>query len=138
MEYAVANEYYGIENLSFIPGTVGAAPIQNIGAYGMELEEVFLELEGIDLESFEKKKFNKDKCEFGYRNSIFKSKFKDKFFITKIKIELKKKGKLKLSYRAIQDYIRDNNIDSDSLDLKKTRNIIIAIRGSKVFLRILL
>jgi len=73
VQYCVDRNYGGIENLSYIPGTVGAAPIQNIGAYGQELEETFYELNGIYIDSCKTKNFNKSECGFSYRNSIFKS-----------------------------------------------------------------
>ena len=74
VQWSVENNLYGIENLSLIPGYAGAAPIQNIGAYGAELKDVFLELEGINLDTIKKNKFTKADCQFGYRNSIFKKK----------------------------------------------------------------
>lgn len=130
VDYCVDRSYSGIENLSLIPGTVGAAPIQNIGAYGVEFEEVFEKLEGIDLITSEKKVFDHKDCEFGYRDSIFKRKMKNTFIITKVKIKLSIKQSLKTSYRGIQDYIRDNKISQ--VDVKKLREIIISIRESKL------
>lgn len=132
VRYAVDNEFYGIENLSFIPGTVGAAPIQNIGAYGVEFESVFSKLNGINLLSGEEQSFNKELCKFGYRDSIFKHKFKNQFFITSVIIKLNKHKKLNTNYRAINDFINENNIDKSKLTLKDLREIIIAIRKSKL------
>jgi len=128
--YSVERGYGGIENLSLIPGTVGAAPIQNIGAYGAEFEDVFDELDGIDLTSGQKKKFSKAECCFGYRDSIFKREYKNTFLITKVRIKLDLSPKLKLSYRAIQDYKNEKNISK--IDLKLLSKIIRNIRKSKL------
>lgn len=130
VKYCVDKGYGGIENLSLIPGTVGAAPIQNIGAYGVEFEEVFESLEGVDLMTSEKKVFDKIGCDFGYRDSIFKREMKNRFLITKVKIKLKLKQRPKTSYRAIKDYIKENKIDK--LDIKTLREIVVSIRESKL------
>lgn len=130
VEYCVNKVYGGIENLSLIPGTVGAAPIQNIGAYGAEFEEVFVKLEGIDLQTSEKKVFYKTDCEFGYRDSIFKREMKNSFIITKVKIKLSLKPITKISYRAIKDFIKENRIDK--VDIKTIREIVVFIRKSKL------
>ena len=132
VQYCVNNGYGGIENLSFIPGTVGAAPIQNIGAYGTEFEEVFIELEGIDLNNKIKRKFTKDECDFGYRNSIFKKSYKNSFLITSVRIKLSTKPKLNLRYRAINDYLKQNKIAKSELDVKKISEIVKIIRLSKL------
>lgn len=132
VNYCVNKGYGGIENLSFIPGTVGAAPIQNIGAYGTEFEEVFLNLEGIDLNDFSKRIFAKDECEFGYRDSIFKNNFKNSFLITKVRIKLNVNPKLNTNYRAIADYIKRNKIKKDTLNIKEISKIITEIRKSKL------
>ena len=94
VNYCVRNNYWGIENLSLIPGTVGAAPIQNIGAYGQELKNVFHGLTGYDLLEKVKKTFGKEECQFRYRNSIFKNSLKGKFLITSVQLLLSKKKKL--------------------------------------------
>ena len=132
VDYSVENGFYGIENLSYIPGTVGAAPIQNIGAYGVELENVFVELEAIDLKSGEMKLLGKKECQFKYRDSIFKNSLKNKFYISKIRLRLQKNGQLKLNYRAVQDFIKEKSIEISELDLRKVRDIIINIRKSKL------
>lgn len=130
INYCITNGYGGIENLTLIPGTVGAAPIQNIGAYGVEFEEVFDSLDGIDLINLEKKNFSKSDCEFGYRDSIFKREFKNTFLITKVRIKLSLKPEIKTSYRAIQDYIKSNKINN--IDIKVLSDIVAEIRKSKL------
>ncbi len=130
VSYCVEREYGGIENLTLIPGTVGAAPIQNIGAYGVEFENVFVELDGVDLINGETKTFCKKDCNFGYRDSIFKQKYKNSFFITKVRIKLQLTPKLKTSYRAIQDYIKANRVSN--INIKKLSSIIKEIRESKL------
>ena len=92
----------GIENLSLIPGTVGAAPIQNIGAYGVELKDVFESLTCIHLDSLQSQTFTLSQCQFGYRDSIFKRALKGKVFITQVVLRLYKKPRIRISYGAIQ------------------------------------
>ena len=132
VQYCVNNGYGGIENLSLIPGTVGAAPIQNIGAYGTEFEEVFIELEGIDFNNKIKRIFTKDECDFGYRNSIFKNSYKNTFLITSVRIKLSTKPKLNFRYRAINDYLKQNKISKSELDVKMISEIVKNIRLSKL------
>ena len=100
----------GIENLSLIPGTLGAAPIQNIGAYGVELKDVFHELEAVNLKTGKLKKFRNTDCQFGYRDSVFKRKLKDKYFITRVILKLSKFPKVNLSYGAIKNTIAAMNV----------------------------
>ena len=128
--WAIERELGGIENLSLIPGTVGAAPIQNIGAYGVELEQVFDHLEAINLKTGTIERFSKEKCQFGYRNSIFKQTLKGQYLITKVVLQLSRNPKLKLSYGAIQSKLEEKEINYPSI--KEVSDIIIEIRQSKL------
>lgn len=96
--YAVNRGWGGIENLVYIPGTVGAAPVQNIAAYGQNFEEVFVSLDALEVRTLEKKTFEKEDCEFEYRNSRFKGRDFGKYFITKVRIKLSKSPKINISY----------------------------------------
>ncbi|MEE9430309.1 MAG: UDP-N-acetylmuramate dehydrogenase [Melioribacteraceae bacterium] len=130
VKYAVEKEYGGIENLSLIPGTVGAAPIQNIGAYGVEFDEVFYKLDGYNLKTGDKKTYYHNDCNFDYRNSIFKTEMKNKFLITKVTIKLSLIPKLKTSYRALQEKLK--NKKPKELNIKNVRELVIDIRESKL------
>ncbi|MFZ6032504.1 MAG: UDP-N-acetylmuramate dehydrogenase [Melioribacter sp.] len=130
VEFSVHNRWYGIENLSLIPGTVGAAPIQNIGAYGVELKDCLTEVEGLNLSDMQKEILPADKCNFEYRSSIFKEKLKNKFLISAIVIKLSKSKKLNLDYRALKEYFHDKSFDD--IDIEDVRNGVIAIRKSKL------
>ncbi len=130
VSYCVENKYYGIENLSLIPGTVGAAPIQNIGAYGVEIKNVFESLEGINLETGEKKIYKKNECKFDYRDSIFKKELKGKFIITKVKLKLKKEKEFSLNYRSLNDYLGKAN--KEKLTIRRVRETVNKIRMSKL------
>jgi len=130
VDYTVQKNYYGIENLSLIPGNTGAAPIQNIGAYGVELKDVFYSLEGYDIESGEKRIFNLDECKFGYRDSIFKNELKGKIIITKVNLKLSKKGKLNTNYISMKNYLIENNFTTPTLS--QIREAVINIRNSKL------
>ncbi|MFA4975799.1 MAG: UDP-N-acetylmuramate dehydrogenase [Candidatus Paceibacterota bacterium] len=130
VSFAVDCGYWGIENLSLIPGTVGAAPIQNIGAYGVEIKDILENVEAYDIEKGYKKVFKKEECEFGYRDSIFKNKLKNKYFISAIILKLNKKTNPNISYRALKEYLDENGIEvKNSRDIS---NAIIAIRKSKL------
>ena len=128
--YCVDKEYYGIENLSLIPGTVGAAPIQNIGAYGVELKDVFESLEGYDLDKQQKVYFNNNQCEFGYRNSIFKNALKNKFLIANVTLKLKKEKGFNLNYRAFQEFVQKKK--STEITIKEVSDLVKRIRMSKL------
>ncbi|WP_205747164.1 UDP-N-acetylmuramate dehydrogenase [Desulfopila sp. IMCC35006] len=128
--FCVERNFGGIENLSLIPGTVGAAPIQNIGAYGQELQNVFNSLEGITLDNLEEKIFQKKDCNFGYRNSIFKSAFKNNFVITKVTLILSKNPVLNISYHDLLDPI--NKLDKNNLSIKDICKIVSEVRRSKL------
>lgn len=130
VNYCVNNDYYGIENLSLIPGTVGAAPIQNIGAYGVELKDVIEYVEGYFLDSGEKYVLKKVECLFNYRSSIFKNKLKDKFIITAIVLRLSKEKRFNLTYRALKDFFHSSAYEN--LTLRDVRDAVITVRKSKL------
>ncbi len=120
----------GIENLSLIPGSVGAAPIQNIGAYGVELNDVFHHLEAVELASGKVRLFTKEDCQFAYRDSIFKRKLKGKYFITKVFLKLTKQHQLNTSYGTIKEILSQNNILNPTI--KEVSRAVISIRQSKL------
>ncbi|HRG79479.1 MAG TPA: UDP-N-acetylmuramate dehydrogenase [Cyclobacteriaceae bacterium] len=129
--YCVQRQWGGIENLSLIPGTVGAAPIQNIGAYGVEIKEVIQKVDGIDLMTGEHKSFNNDECHFGYRESIFKYQLKENFFISSVTLSLTKKNhQFNTSYGAITDTLKAMNITHPTL--KSISDAVIHIRRNKL------
>ncbi len=128
--YSVSKGYGGLENLSLIPGTVGAAPIQNIGAYGVELKETFVQLEAVDLKTGELKIFSKPDCRFGYRDSIFKQEAKDTYIITSVTFLLNKKPKFKTEYGDIQRTIEQMGVKE--LSIKAISDAVIKIRSSKL------
>ena len=126
--FCVQNNYQGIENLALIPGTVGAAPIQNIGAYGVEVKDVLENIFVTDLSTGEEKTISASDCAFGYRDSKFKQEWKNKYFISNITIKLKKKDfNFNTSYGNIQDYLGDKPVSVESI-----ANAVIAIRTSKL------
>ncbi len=128
--YCVGRGYGGIENLSLIPGTVGAAPMQNIGAYGVELKDTFVSLEAIDLETGDTFVFDKEVCMFGYRTSIFKTSAKGKFFIYSITLKLSKQPVVNTSYGDIQKVLAEKNISAPTI--RDVSDAVIQIRRSKL------
>ena len=128
--YCVSNNYGGVENLSLIPGNVGASPMQNIGAYGVEIKDVFYELEAFHLREKFIKRFTASECEFGYRESIFKKKFKDQFAILNVTYQLKKNPVYNISYGAIEKELEQMNVKE--LSVKAISDAVISIRTSKL------
>lgn len=128
--HCIQHGFHGVENLSLIPGTVGAAPIQNIGAYGVELRDVFHQLEAVDIHRGEIKIFDNAQCEFDYRNSVFKTKYKDQYVITNVTLKLNKKPNFNLSYGAVQETLKEMHIHD--LTLKAVSDAVIHIRQSKL------
>jgi UDP-N-acetylmuramate dehydrogenase len=126
----IEKQFAGLENLSLIPGTVGAAPMQNIGAYGVELKDVFVSLEALNLETSEIEIFDKEKCAFGYRESFFKQEGKGKYVILNVNFELSKKPIFNVSYGAIKDTLAEMGNTQPSL--KSISDAVIAIRKSKL------
>ena len=126
----VDNDYGGIENLSLIPGSVGASPMQNIGAYGVEVKDVFESLEAFHIKTGEVHTFYNKSCEFGYRESVFKRKFKDQYIITSVTYRLTKQHEINASYGAIESELVKMEIDNPTI--KDISNAVIAIRSSKL------
>ena len=126
----VAEGLHGVENLAHSPGKVGAAPVQNIGAYGMELKDSFVQCEAINLESGEKRVFTKEECRFGYRDSVFKNELKGQFVITSVDFLLQKQAELKLEYGNIKAYLEQNGIGNPTL--QQLHDAICAIRDAKL------
>lgn len=106
VKLTLKNKYYGLENLALIPGKVGGAPIQNIGAYGAEQSDFFVYLKALDLENFQIKTFTKDECGFNYRTSVFKNKFKKKYLVISVAYKLFKKPSINLNYSELAEEVR--------------------------------
>ena len=121
---------YGVENLAHIPGKVGAAPVQNIGAYGMELKDSFMRCEAIELTTGKKRVFTKEECHFGYRESIFKNELKGQYVITSVDFLLKKNAPLNLDYGNIKGYLNEQHIENPTL--QQLHEAICAIRDAKL------
>ncbi len=128
--YCVEKGWGGIENLSLIPGSVGASPMQNIGAYGVEIKDVFVELEAFNLETKKIEIFDNTTCKFGYRESIFKNSHKDKYIITSVTYKLSKNPVFNTSYGAIENQLNEMGISE--LSVKAISDAVIAIRSSKL------
>jgi UDP-N-acetylmuramate dehydrogenase len=129
--HCVNHNWGGIENLSLIPGTVGAAPMQNIGAYGVEIKEVVDRVTGIDLLTGHERTFNNAQCQFGYRESIFKHALREKIFISSVTLSLTKKNHLlRTGYGAIQDTLHAMNITQPTV--QNVSDAVIKIRQQKL------
>ncbi len=126
--WSVANNYGGVENLSLIPGVVGAAPVQNIGAYGVEAKDSIESVEAISLESKQLITINNAQCEFDYRSSIFKTDYKNLFVITHVNFRLQKQPVFQINYGSIKDELKQY----DEINLENIRKVIIQIRESKL------
>jgi len=127
--WCVSQNYGGLENLALIPGNVGTSPIQNIGAYGVEIKDVFQQLEAIDIETGKTKIFTNADCDFGYRNSVFKNELKGKYIIVNVTFKLTKKNhNINISYGAIKDLLTDKETPS----IKEIADAVITIRQSKL------
>lgn len=128
--WSIDKNWGGIENLSLIPGCVGAGPMQNIGAYGVELKDVFVELQALEITTLQVKKFEKADCNFGYRESVFKRDLKGQYIILSVTIKLAKDPKTNVSYGDIQKVIDENGITNPSI--KDVSDAVIFIRKSKL------
>jgi UDP-N-acetylmuramate dehydrogenase len=130
VKFCVEKGWGGLENLSMIPGNVGTGPIQNIGAYGVELKDRFVELEALRIDTLEKVVLSKEQCEFGYRDSIFKRREKGKFFILKVSFRLLKQPELNLDYGTIREELQTMNRLSPTIS--DVREAVCRIRGKKL------
>ena len=128
--HCINHSWAGIENLSLIPGNVGASPIQNIGAYGVELDNVFWSLEAFHLAERRIHTFTMADCEFGYRDSIFKNSYKDQFAILSVTFQLRKKPIFHVSYGAITEELEKMGVKE--LSIKAISQAVINIRSSKL------
>lgn len=129
--WCIAHNYGGIENMSLIPGNVGTSPVQNIGAYGVELKDVFESCEAIAIATQEKRMFTKEECQFSYRESIFKTSEKGNYIITNVTFKLTKKTHLlHTGYGAIQQELTAKEIKTPTI--KDISDAVIAIRQSKL------
>lgn len=128
--HCVNKGYGGIENLSLIPGSVGASPMQNIGAYGVEIKDVFIELEALNRTGFGIEKFDNPSCKFGYRESVFKREFKDQYVITTVTYRLAKNPNINSSYGAINGELESRGITNPTI--KDISDVVISIRQSKL------
>ena len=129
--WCIAHNFGGLENLSLIPGNVGTAPIQNIGAYGVELKDNFVSCDAIEIETLKTKIFNNSECKFDYRNSVFKKELKGKYIITSVTFKLSKQNhNLHTNYGAIALQLDTMQIIEPTI--KDVSNAVIAIRESKL------
>lgn len=129
--YCIANDYGGVENMSLIPGNVGTSPIQNIGAYGREIKDTFVSCEALHIETLEMHHFTLEDCEFGYRESVFKNKFKGQYIITSVVFKLTKRNhNINIEYGDIKAELAQNGVETPTI--KDVSNAVIAIRQSKL------
>jgi UDP-N-acetylmuramate dehydrogenase len=129
--WCLSKNFGGLENLSLIPGNVGTSPMQNIGAYGVEIKDVFHELEAMEISSGKIKTFQSSDCLFGYRESVFKNDLKGQFIILNVSFKLSRvHHKIHASYGAIKTLLHENKIEEPTI--KDISNAVIAIRKSKL------
>ena len=129
--YCIENNFGGIENLSLIPGNVGTTPVQNIGAYGVEIKDTLFSCEALNIKTLEIEVFSNSACEFEYRESVFKNKFKNQYIITSVTFQLTKiNHQIKTNYGAISDELAQKGIQNPSI--KDVSDAVIAIRTSKL------
>lgn len=129
IQYCVDHEYYGAENLTGIPGKVGSSPVQNIGAYGVEVKDIVFQVHAISLETAQKKIISNEQCHFGYRDSIFKKEQKNKWIITHVIFELSRIKYFNFDYAALKNVFEK---ESKELTIKEVRDTIFQIRASKL------
>jgi len=128
VSYCVDHNWGGVENLSLIPGNVGTCPIQNIGAYGVEVKDVIGEVETLEIATLKKYTFQNKDCQFKYRDSIFKGELKGKHIITNVTFKLKKLPDFNIEYGSLKEALKSCH----NVDLKSIRDVVIEIRESKL------
>lgn len=128
--YCVRQGFGGTENLSLIPGTVGAAPVQNIGAYGVELREILFQLDAMNLQAGRIRTFTNAECQFGYRDSVFKNALKQQYVILSVVFQLTKKPTINAEYSSLKEALR--NVKSANINIKTISDAVIDIRRSKL------
>jgi UDP-N-acetylmuramate dehydrogenase len=128
--HCIEHNYAGVENLSLIPGNVGASPMQNIGAYGVEIKDVFHELEAFEIATSELVRFSSADCNFGYRESVFKNKYRNQFIITSVTFRLNKTPKFNISYGAIEHELQKMGVKE--LSIAAISKAVCNIRSSKL------
>ena len=130
--WAVERGLGGVENLSLIPGEVGASAVQNIGAYGVEAKDVIAMVEAVDLQSGEKRIFAPQECDYSYRQSIFKKQLKGRYAITYVTYRLQKTPQLKLDYGNLRTVLTNQSTVNSQLSIRQVRQAIIDIRNAKL------
>ena len=128
--HCIEQGYGGLENLSLIPGTVGAAPMQNIGAYGVEIKDVFSSLEAVEIATGDRRTFDSNDCQFGYRSSVFKHERRGQYIITSVTLRLQKHPTLNTSYGAIAETLAQKQIHAPTM--RDVSEAVIEIRRSKL------
>lgn len=132
VDYAVAHGFHGAENLSLIPGEVGASAVQNIGAYGVEVCQLISEVEAVDVQTGEIRRFDVDECQYAYRSSVFKHALKGQYIITSVTYKLQLHFTPDLEYAAIRRVLDENQITPQELTALQLRRLIIKVRQSKL------
>ncbi|GGF21732.1 UDP-N-acetylmuramate dehydrogenase [Hymenobacter cavernae] len=131
VEYTLRQDLSGVENLSLIPGTVGAAPLQNIGAYGAELQDTFDHLEAVEISTGHLRTFTRVECGFGYRESVFKGPLKNQYIVTAVVLRLRRQHQLNVSYGAIRTTLEEMGLEGDPTPANVSE-AVMRIRRSKL------
>lgn len=134
VNYCTERGYFGLQNLALIPGDIGAAPIQNIGAYGVELKDIFQQLEALSLNTGKLETFNFNDCEFGYRDSVFKNGKREQYIIVSVTLRLSKTPNVNIAYPALRGYLEEN-LDKQRITSATPHDVmkaVVAIRQSKL------
>ncbi|MCW8126019.1 UDP-N-acetylmuramate dehydrogenase [Microbulbifer halophilus] len=130
--HTVERDLGGLENLALIPGRIGAAPIQNIGAYGVELRDTFCDLQAVHIPTGELHEFSADDCRFGYRDSVFKGPARDQYIITRVRLRLPDDWRARLEYPALKQYLDEHHEGAGELTPVEIARAVIAVRNSKL------